>query len=422
MQVLCYPAKLNGTLTAIPSKSAAHRLLLCAVLADQPSQIVMAEGYGEDIAATIACLRAMGVVIERSGDALTVAAPQQFSLNPHLDCHESGSTLRFLLPIVAALGCGASFTGCGRLPKRPIAPLVAALRQGGISIDSDTLPLFITGKLSGGHYCLPGNISSQFISGLLLALSLLAQGGQIDLDGALESAAYVEMTCAALASFGIEVQRDNGFTLPAGQKYQTPGRVAVEGDWSNMAFFLAGGVLGGEISCLGLARHSWQGDAAIAALLTSFGAQVKQGNDCISVAGGELLNAQKIDMRSIPDLLPILAVIASQAAGESHFYGAARLRLKESDRLASVTKMLRSLGGEVEEGADFLRIYGRQMLQGGIVSSEGDHRIAMAAAIAATVCRGSVLIEGAEAVNKSYPAFFADYQQVGGKCYVLNDR
>lgn len=418
MRVVCRPGRLTGTLPAIPSKSDAHRILICAALADAPTRVGMDTRLSGDVAATVRCLRALGASFTDTGDALTATPISKAPAFPVLDCGESGSTLRFLLPVAAALGCGAVFTGTGRLPQRPIGPLVQAARAGGILADGETLPLRIEGKLSAGTYTLPGNISSQFISGLLLAFPLLEGGGAIVLEQPLESAAYVEMTRRTLARFSVSATpTESGFSLPAGQALRTPKEITVEGDWSNTAFFLAAGALGGPVRCTGLSEDSLQGDRAVVDLLARFGA--KAAGDTVE---SNALRAIEVDARGIPDLVPILSVVASVAAGTTRIGNAARLRLKESDRLRTVAHMLRALGGKVEEGADFLLIEGQSSLRGGHVDCCDDHRIAMAGAIAATVCREQTILDGAEAVAKSYPRFFEDYRMLGGNCDVIHDR
>ncbi len=418
MRVVCMPGYLSGSLEAIPSKSHAHRILICAALADMPTRVEMNTRLSEDVEATVRCLRALGASFEDTGDALIVTPITVPPAFPLLDCAQSGSTLRFLLQVAAALGCGGVFTGNGRLPQRPIGPLVQAVRAAGVFVDRETLPLRIEGKLSSGTYTLPGNISSQFISGLLLALPILEKGGEIILSEALESAAYVEMTARTLAQFSVTIRKtDCGFEVASAEALQSPGTVAVEGDWSNMAFFLGAGALGGPVRCTGLSLDSVQGDRKILDLLARFGANV---NADTAERGG--LHSTVIDAREIPDLVPILAVIASVAQGTTKIENAARLRLKESDRLQTVANMLRALGGKVEEGEDFLFIEGQPSLRGGIVDCCGDHRIAMAGAIASTVCRERTILDGAETVAKSYPHFFEDFRMLGGNCDVVNDR
>lgn len=420
MDVICSPGLLRGVAPAIPSKSDAHRIFICAALADRPTRVVMDPRLSQDTAATRDCLVALGAAFtpREDGFVITPIAAGGALPSPTLDCGESGSTLRFLLPVAAALGCGATFTGAGRLPQRPIGPILDALAAGGVTADRDSLPLTLDGRLSPGRYTLPGNVSSQFITGLLLALPLVG-GGEILLEQPLESAPYVEMTRRTLAQFGVEAAgTDRGFLVPPGAGYRSPGTAAVEGDWSNMAFFLTAGALGGPVACTGLAEASAQGDRAIVPLLSRLGAAIHWEKGRVSASGGRL-EAIQIDAREIPDLVPILAVAAAYAQGETLIHGAARLRLKESDRIQSVVQMLRSLGGQAEEGPDFLRIRGQGGLEGGVVDCCGDHRIAMAAAIAATACRGDTRLVNAQAAYKSYPRFFEDYQLLGGTCHVV---
>lgn len=420
MRIVCHPGRLEGSVRAIPSKSDAHRMLICAALADRPTEVVMPNWQGEDITATMRCLQALGASFEQREDRVIVVPIGEPVQNATLDCGESGSTLRFLLPVAAALGCGAHFTGTGRLPQRPIGPLLSALRAGGVTFDADILPLRMKGKLRAGAYMLPGDISSQFITGLLLALPAVG-GGSIGLLHALESAGYVDMTVSALSKFSVSVaQTGQGFVVHPGQGYRSPGVVAADGDWSNMAFFLCAGALGGAVRCEGLFDSSLQGDAAVAEWLARFGAQVTRGRDAASVSGCAR-SALAIDVRAIPDLVPILAVVAAGApGGVTRFYNAARLRLKESDRIASVARMLHALGGKAWEEPDALYVEGGVPLRGGVVECCGDHRIAMAGAIAALICREATILDGAEAVNKSYPSFFEEYQKLGGVCHVVH--
>lgn len=420
MKVICYPGTLRGSLRAIPSKSDAHRLLICAALADGPTTLRLPGWQGEDIAATLRCLTALGASFAQQGDEIRAAPIGGPPASPVIACGESGSTLRFLLPVVAALGCGGTFTGTGRLPQRPIGPLLDALKAGGIRCQGEGLPLTLSGKLEPGTYSLPGDVSSQFVSGLLFALPLTG-GGEIVLQGPLESKGYVDMTVESLSRFHISIQAtEKGYRVPPGQAYRSPGEAGVQGDWSNAAFFLAAGALGGPVECSGLGLPSTQGDAAVVQLLARFGAVVRTQGDYVTVSAGATRKTMTIDARGVPDLVPILAVVASVTPGITEFLGVGRLRLKESDRLTSVTRMLTALGAQAWEGPDRLFVQGKSSLTGGWVDCAYDHRIAMAAAIAATLCRGETLLEGAEAVNKSYPSFFDDFEKLGGRCHVLD--
>ena len=402
---------LGGSVRAIPSKSQAHRLLICAALADKPGKI-RCPAVNEDIIATARCLSSLGAKIERSGDSFHVQ-PISKAARAELDCGESGSTLRFLLPVACALGADATFTGHGRLPDRPMAELCGALRSGGANVSADRLPVSVSGGLKAGTYRLPSKVSSQYISGLLFALPLTDGDCTVELDGRPESEPYIDMTVSALEAFGISViRRDTSYEISGGQRYRSPGEVFVEGDWSNAAFWLCAGAIGsGDLRCTGLDAASRQGDKAVAGLLRRFGADVREKNGEVTVRPSRL-HGIEIDAGDIPDLVPVLAVTAAAAEGDTRIYNAGRLRLKESDRIASTAALLRALGANADETDDGLVIHGGG-LHGGTVDSFGDHRIAMAAATAACAC-GDVEIIGAEAVNKSYPGFFEDFMALGG--------
>ena len=411
------PAKLGGTVPAIASKSDAHRLLILAALSQGETRLEM-EQRSEDIDATIGCLRALGAEIEILPDGVLVRGIEHPNENPLLDCGESGSTFRFLLPVAAALCEHARFTGSGRLPERPIGELMRVMQAHEVVFSGERLPFSTNGRLTGGSFSLPGNVSSQYLTGLLLALPLTQQDSTISLTTRLESAGYVDITLHALKRFGVEVRvQDGAYAISGGQRIQSPGMLRVDGDWSNAAFFLAAGALGKPITVTRLNLDSPQGDKAILVALRKFGAVVETTTDTIRVSPAKLAGCT-IDVGETPDLLPILAVLGACAAGETRLVNAARLRLKESDRLASVSAMLRALGGKVEELPDALLITGGA-LAGGTVDSCRDHRIAMSAAIAAIRCANEVSILGADAVNKSYPAFYSDYNQLGGHADVV---
>jgi 3-phosphoshikimate 1-carboxyvinyltransferase len=391
----------------------------------------------EDILATARCLEAMGckISIRNSQNGKSSAADDPFTsldiepmLNHRpasvsLDCGESGSTARFLLPLVTHLYKNFSMTGTGRLPGRPFAPLCDALATAGGSFSGSTLPMTGAGPLRAGAFSLPGNISSQFISGLLFVLPLLDGESRIRLTTPLESAAYVDMTREALRLFQINVMNDaSGFVIPGNQRYITPGNAAAEGDWSNAAFFLCMGALNGDISMRGLSMGSSQGDKAVIEILRRYGAQVEIGeSDSHSVINVSTQNLRgiEIDASQIPDLVPVLAVAAAAAQGETRIFNAGRLRMKESDRIQSTYDLITALGGDARITEDGLVIRGKEKLAGGTVHSANDHRIVMAAATAACVCRGPVVIRGWEAVNKSYPTFFEDLAKMGGKMGTL---
>jgi len=417
VDVKIFPARLNGTVNAIPSKSQAHRALICAALADKPTR-VECKGESEDILATVACLSALGAEIEREPGAYAVR-PLKREVSggvATLPCGESGSTFRFMLPIVCALGRKVCFTPKGRLPERPLSPLYEELVSHGAELSPQgSVPFYAGGRLTPGRYLLDAGVSSQFISGLLFALPLLDGDSELALTGNAESFPYVELTVAMLGEFGVKADFSGGvFSIPGGQMYRSSGAVHVEGDWSNAAFWLGAGAIGsGSVTCAGLDMQSRQGDRAILDFLAKFGAQVEVKGSSVSVSVGKLRGIE-IDAKDIPDLVPILAVIGAAAEGTTVIRNAGRLRTKESDRLAAVSAVLRVLGADVSETEDGLVLQGGTAFSGGEVSSHGDHRIAMSAAIAATVCTEPVVIHGAEAVNKSYPGFFDDLRLLGG--------
>ena len=382
MNLTIHPRLLRGEITVIPSKSQAHRCLICAAFADNPTQLRCVE-TNRDIEATADCLRALGAEITRTDSGYLVDPIQSLPKTAILNCCESGSTLRFMLPIVGALGVDATFMMEGRLPQRPLSPLWEEMERMGCSLSRPTdRTIRCTGKLKPGEYKIDGGISSQFITGLMFATSLINGPCDLQISGKIESKPYLQMTEDAM----------NLFQAP---NYHSPGFVQIEGDWSNGAFWVAAQFLGNELSVHGLNAITSQGDRAVVDIAN----QLKEGCSTISAA-------------DIPDLIPVLSVLAAANHG-AVFTDIQRLRLKESDRVATTVAMIKCLGGNAEATEDTLIIYGTG-LKGGIVNSHNDHRIAMATAIAATVCTGSVTILGAEAVNKSYPKFWDEYRRLGG--------
>lgn len=416
MVIEFFPRSLRGGVEAISSKSDVHRLLILAALADAPTTVRL-RGISGDIEATVRCLRELGAAISVRADRIEVCPIGKPPKKAILDCGESGSTLRFLLPVAAALGVKATFLGSGRLPERPISELKECMEQHGVAFSAEQLPFTISGRLKGGEYRIAGNVSSQYITGLLLALPL-AGGGRIRLTTALESTGYVHITRSAMARFGVTVPYEGRSFFVPSSAYHSPKVLQAEGDWSNAAFFMAAGALGSYICAYGLNTHSPQGDRAIVAQLRRFGCRSLKVVDDGYLVNGGALNGAEIDVRNIPDLLPALAVVAAFAEGETRFTHASRLRTKESDRLRSTAALLNALGGEAEETEDGLLVKGVPLI-GGIVDSFGDHRIAMATAIAATRCTESVVLRGAEAVNKSYPDFYREYRRLGGFADVI---
>ena len=400
------PGALNGRILVPLSKSAAHRAVICSALAGGKEILPVDEPLSDDLLFTMSAIKKI------RGNKV------QGELQ--IDCGESGSTLRFLIPVAAALGIPAEFIGRGRLPERPLGVYLDCLPEHGVSCTTaGGLPLKITGRLTPGQYRLPGNVSSQFITGLLLALPLLHGDSELILSSPLESAGYVDMTIETMRRFGVSIQQtENGWFVPGSQTYQ-PREYRVERDWSQAAFFLAAGALGGHVELGGLNPRSCQGDRAAEDLFRAFGAQEEWKDSFLSVSPGQL-HGIEIDASQIPDLVPVLAATAALCTGKTHIYNAQRLRLKESDRLAAMANGLNHLGGKVREMPDGLIIDGVETLHGGTVEGCNDHRIVMAFAIAALKADGPVTITDAQSINKSYPSFFTDFNQLGGNANVID--
>ena len=393
MTKLIEPGARRGEVRATASKSQAHRYLICAALTGHTVRVENA-GSSQDIRATRDCL---GALLNTDGGAC------------RLDCGESGTTLRFLLPLAGALGVDAEFILRGRLPERPIEPLARELCAHGMSIERQGNILRCSGALHPGAFTLPGDVSSQFISGLLMALPKLSGDSTLHITGQLQSAPYVAMTLEALRLSGISVTAtDGGYHISGGQSYDAPETMAVEGDWSNAAPFLCMGALSrGGVAVTGLNLESVQGDKAIVQILRELGAVIDVGDDRVSVRRGTLRGAV-IDAAMIPDIIPALAALCAAADGETRIVNAGRLRLKESDRLGGTARLLRALGADARVDGDSLIIRGRPELSGGMAETESDHRMAMAAAVAACACRGAVTVTDPGCVKKSYPGFWDD--------------
>ena len=392
MDITIQPGLLQGDVSIIPSKSQAHRLLICAAFADGPTTLTCPQ-TNEDIQATAACLNALGAKIQRTDDGYQVYPVSALPEKAELPCGESGSTLRFLLPVVGALGVDALFHMQSRLPQRPLSPLWEEMERMGCQLSRPTADtLRCTGKLNSGTYNIDGSISSQYVSGLLFAAALLPGDSEIMIHGTLESAPYVDMTRQALQQFGCIT---NGYRICGNQQLHSPGSIHVEGDWSNGAFFLAANALGSRVSIHGLNLQSYQGDRLITEILP------------------KMDRFTTISAANIPDLIPVLAVTAAAKAG-AVFTEIRRLRLKESDRVASVIAMLRALDIHAEATENTFTVH-PGVFRPGKVDTANDHRIAMSAAIAATIATGPVTILGCQCVNKSFPSFWEEYARLGGQ-------
>ncbi len=415
MNVTIQPGPLRGRVNAIPSKSQAHRMLICAAMADVPTQINCPQ-VSQDILATARCLHALCADVEQTSQGFIVrpCAPKP---EPLLDCGESGSTYRFLLPAAAALGSNARFKLAGRLPQRPMASLFDALETHGISIrgkGSDCLS--IEGKLSGGLFTLPGDVSSQFISGLLLAAPATGEDCLISLSSPLASKGYVDITRDVMRTFKVFADE---LYVRGEQAYRSPGMAEVEGDWSNAAFWLCAAACGSLVQVGALSPQSVQGDKAILGILRQFGAAVSFEDNQVRVLSDEL-RAAVIDIGDTPDLAPAAALLGVMADGITVLHPISRLRLKESDRVQSIADTLAALGADISISGERLLIKGTGGFQGGTVDSCGDHRIAMMAAVSAAVSRQAVTITNAQAVDKSYPRFFKDLAALGAAISTKN--
>ncbi|MBR1824013.1 MAG: 3-phosphoshikimate 1-carboxyvinyltransferase [Ruminococcus sp.] len=414
MDIRISPSVLKGTVDIPSSKSCAHRAIICAALSsDSEPSVLSGISFSKDIEATLGAMEAFGAkweLTDKESGTVTVygIGSQRVSGKRTVDCNESGSTLRFVIPIAAALGYDTEFLGRGRLPQRPIDIYTRELGKNGITFNyNNTMPFDITGQLRSGTYEIEGNVSSQFITGLLFALPMLEGDSVIKLTSHLESRPYVDITIDTMKRFGISVEEnEDSYTVRGGQKYRSHSE-RVEGDYSQAAFFCVANAVNSQVELKNLLPESVQGDRRITDIVSE------------TCSGGKI-GSFRADCSDIPDLVPILSVLAAYGSGESVIYNAQRLRIKESDRLETTAAMLNALGGDVSVTDDGLIIRPTNTLSGGTVDGCGDHRIVMAASIAALGCTGDVVITGAEAVEKSYPDFFKDYTKLGGKANVID--
>ena len=412
----------NGTVNVPPSKSDVHRAIICAAMANGVSRISPV-ALSNDIKATIGCIKALGADAVLENNVLTVDGTNMYkNKTALLDCGESGSTLRFFIPIAAVGNINATFVGKGKLPQRPIGIFTEALPKAGTVCKTEGgLPLEIKGQLKSGIFKIPGNVSSQFITGLLLALPILEGDSEIVLTSPLESVGYIAMTIRTMKQFGVNIQAtEKGWHIKGGQSYKTCDYTTY-GDWSQAAFFMVLGAVSGKVTVKGVAKDSTQGDKKCAEILARFGAKVTQLDNEVTVEKGEL-KAITIDASQIPDLVPVLSVCAAFAEGTTKIINAERLRIKECDRLKATAELLNNLGGKVKELSDGLEITGVSSLKGGNVNGYNDHRIVMSAAVCAARSDEDITATFAMSINKSYPDFYIDYNSIGGKANVLDLR
>ena len=412
----------NGTVNVPPSKSDVHRAIICAAMANGVSRISPV-ALSNDIKATIGCIKALGAEAVLENNVLTVDGTNMYKNKPALlDCGESGSTLRFFIPIAAVGNINATFVGKGKLPQRPIGIFTEALPKAGTTCKTEGgLPLEIKGQLKSGIFEIPGNVSSQFITGLLLALPILEGDSEIVLTSPLESVGYIAMTIRTMKQFGVNIQAtEKGWHIKGGQSYKTCD-YTTDGDWSQAAFFMVLGAVSGKVTVKGVAKDSTQGDKKCAEILAQFGAKVTQLDNEVTVEKEEL-KATTIDASQIPDLVPVLSVCAAFAEGTTKIINAERLRIKECDRLKATAELLNNLGGKVKELSDGLEITGVSSLKVGNVNGYNDHRIVMSAAVCAARSDEDITATFAMSINKSYPDFYIDYNSIGGKANVLDLR
>lgn len=411
------PSFLKGIIQSPPSKSLAHRAIFCAMLAKGESVISNIE-LSEDIKASIRVAEALGKSVEYKNSVLVISDDKRKEAKTDIDCGESGTTFRFLLPLISALGIDATIFGKGRLGERPYDVLCAELEKKGATFDkTEDLPLRASGQLSSGEFHIAGNISSQFVSGLLLALPLLMGDSKIILTTVLESSSYVDMTIECMRTFGAVVEKTcYGFFVKGSQRYKQA-TYDVEGDYSNGAFWLCGGVLNGEIEVQGLQKDSLQGDKDIIRILSEMGGKIEKTAKGYRATKSQLQGID-IDATEIPDLMPIVATVMAYAKGKSTIRNTQRLKIKECDRQKAIVDVLSQQGADIKLHGDIIEIIGKEELLSATTDGHNDHRIVMALAISA-IRNGETTILGTQAVNKSYPNFFLQLKKLGGK-YVIN--
>lgn len=410
---------LSGVVKAPSSKSVAHRMLLCAALSRSKCYINNISD-SDDMTATIGCLESLGAKIIKNGSTVFIDAENFASQNPDhhytLNCKESGTTLRIMIPVCAALGLHTTFVGEGRLVKRPLDEYLKLLPQHGVEISKGetSLPLTIKGKLCGTQFSVSPKVSSQYVTGLIFALSLLDNDSTLNLETALVGGQYVDITTSVMKKFAVEVEKlDNKYFIKGSQKYTASENLSVEGDWSQAAFFLCCGAIGADITVTNLDINSTQGDKKIVDFLKAFGADITINDNSVCVRKSNL-HGTNIDATDTPDLVPILSVLASFADSDSTITGVGRLRFKESDRLLSTSQMINNLGGCATYTDECMMIKGMSALKGGNIEGYNDHRIVMSSAIAGAFADNTTTITDANAINKSYTNFFDDYKSLGG--------
>ncbi|MFZ2537476.1 MAG: 3-phosphoshikimate 1-carboxyvinyltransferase [Oscillospiraceae bacterium] len=421
MRVKIYPSNVSSCITVPPSKSICHRAIICACLSEGFSQIDNVS-YSKDIVATIGGMRALGAKIIEHDNYIDIEGIGKIKANTSLviDCNESGSTLRFFIPIFSLCNKKIRFLGQGRLLSRPQSVYEEIFRKQGLLFEQSDDKITIDGALKAGEYELCGDISSQFITGLLLALPMLDGNSIIKIKPPFESRSYVDLTLQTMADFGVNAHFVDDYTiaLNGNQQYKATD-YKVEGDYSQMAFFAIMSAIKGELTIADMRIDSKQGDKQIVDILSSFNSDIVVFDDSYCIKQSEL-TASDIDLSNCPDLGPILTVLCAFSKGKSTIYNAARLRIKESDRICAMETELKKLGVTISSTADSIAVCGRNKMNEEVtVFAHNDHRIAMSLAIFATCGEYPVIIEGAECVEKSYPNFFEDMQKIGVRLEIL---
>lgn len=410
---------LKGTVLVPPSKSFSHRAVICAALSGEEC-LISPLVFSQDVLATIDGMKSLGAEIELFENGIKIKGFKRPSEEVFVDCFDSGSTLRFLIPVAAALGIKTVFKRSESLAKRPIKVLLDALEKAGVKSEiGEDFSLKISGKINPGEFSLSGDVSSQFVSGLLMVLPMLEKSSKIALTSRIESSGYIEITDEVMKKFGVLTEKtENGFIIKENQKYK-PLDYTVEGDWSQAAFFMAMGALGGSVGVKGLNKNSCQADKMIFNFLENFGANISWDKNEVKVNKSKL-KAVNIDAAEVPDLVPVLAVLAANAEGETRIKNVRRLRFKECDRLSAISEELAKIGVKIEASENELKITGGKNYSGCEVSSHNDHRIAMALTVMASCVEGNITILNSECVKKSYPEFFKDYNLLGGEADVFD--
>lgn len=421
MNVLITPSRLAGSITIPPSKSQSHRAIIAASLSKGKS-VINNVLLSDDVTATISAMQKLGVKIVQNNHQLIIQGISRIYVadDNFIDCNESGSTLRFLIPILSLSRQKIVITGKPGLLKRPMTIYEQIFKDRGLFYQQTDKSIIINGPLPADVYKIPGNVSSQFVSGLLFALPLLKENSKIEISGELESKEYVDMTISVLRTFGIIIyEKDNEYLIPGNQQYK-PTHLTIEGDFSQMAFFATAGLIGADIHCLGMSKNSLQPDQKYLDFVEKMKGHFTWSNSEIifhrSVTAGT-----SIDVSQSPDIAPILAVLGALSSGTTIIENAARLKYKESNRLSSTYETLKKMNIDVEMTDSSLVIKGKPTIDGGTFDSYNDHRIVMAIAIAAIRSNHPIIIKNAEAVNKSYPTFFHDYQNLGGNVTIIEE-